>query len=474
MSVNDSNSIHSLPREFLSASKQLFPTTEEFDRFVEALDASPSISIRWRGNEKGGQYADQITWCESGEYVPRTTQFVYDPHWHAGRYYVQEASSMFAGELVKLLTKDMKSLLALDLCAAPGGKSTHLIDALPEGSFLIANEVNRKRVGVLSENLMRWGSSDHAVTNLDPSDFSNLEPCFDLMLVDAPCSGEGMFRKDPASRSEWSPDSVQLCAARQRRILADVWPALRPGGMLIYSTCTYNTAENDENLAWLADEMDAEILSLPSLPSVAVPNDDSTTARFYPHHARGEGFCIAVVRKSGDQEPLRWRKARKLPFSMADKTQTEVINNWLLTDHGQAVIQHQETLRIVPERWLAPLMSLTQDLRFQEIGIAVAEISRKGLRPLQGLAWSRLLDEEAFEVEDLPKSNAIRFLQRDPLPNPEKKQGIMLFKYEGSTLGFGKAVGNRVNNQYPMPYRIRKRLSDKELNDLDLIPTDHE
>ena len=251
--------------------------------------------------------AAPVPWCCKGHYLAHRPLFTLDPLFHAGAYYVQEASSMFLEQVLKRYLPD-HPVAMLDLCAAPGGKSTHARSLLPEGSLLVSNEVMRNRAQILAENITKWGNADVVVTQSDPADFASLEETFDIMLTDVPCSGEGMFRKDEGAISDWSVENVELCRQRQRRILGDAWPCLKPGGLLIYSTCTYNTDENEENVRWICQTLGAEVLPVEVLPEWQITGNlladsDFPVYRFLPHRTRGEGLFMAVMRKH-DELPL--------------------------------------------------------------------------------------------------------------------------------------------------------------------------
>ncbi|HEX8060200.1 MAG TPA: RsmB/NOP family class I SAM-dependent RNA methyltransferase, partial [Cyclobacteriaceae bacterium] len=284
----------------------------DFIEFKKALSEEPVSSIRINRLKKPNLAGEHVSWCSTGIYLPERPVFTLDPNFHAGAYYVQEASSMFLEQAVKSSVDLSKPLRVLDLCAAPGGKSTHLLQLISNESLLVSNEVIRSRAMILSENIQKWGKSNVIVTNNDPKDFTELNGYFDLIVVDAPCSGEGLFRKDEDAMQEWSDENVNLCSLRQRRILADVWPALKENGVLIYCTCTYNEAENENNLKWLSEQKDIELIDLPHFPGV----EKTTGYRFMPHKVKGEGFFIAAVRKKSQERSIRLRpgnlKASKL------------------------------------------------------------------------------------------------------------------------------------------------------------------
>ena len=281
---------------------------ELYARFSDGLNEEAPVSIRInrlksRGRSVAGT-AVNVPWCGDGRYLPQRPDFTFDPLLHAGCYYVQEASSMFVHHVLRSLVST--PVLMLDMCAAPGGKSTAAASALPEGSILMSNEPVRARANILAENMMKWGSPDVIVTNNYPRDYVRSGLDFDVILCDVPCSGEGMFRKDEGAVEEWSPQNVDACSRLQREIVADAWQCLRPGGLLIYSTCTFNATENEENIRWIVDE-------LGGMPVGSLLADFTAPVyRFIPGCTRGEGLFMAVLRKSPDAEsPIILRKGKR-------------------------------------------------------------------------------------------------------------------------------------------------------------------
>ena len=294
-----------LPSEFIERTRQLMGEAE-CNALCRALQADEPVSIRTNTgkNAPAPPQAHPVPWTDNGFYLNRRPAFTFDPLFHAGFYYVQEAASMFIAQAVRRYVN--RPVVMLDLCAAPGGKSTLVRNCLPLGSLLVANEVMRARSQVLAENLIKWGNPEVIVTNNDPADFSRLEERFDVILTDVPCSGEGMFRKDDRAISEWSPEGVELCWKRQRRIVADIWPCLKQGGILIYSTCTFNREENEDNVAWIASTLGAEVLPVDTETEWGITGnltgEDFPVYRFLPHHTSGEGLFVAVLRKKPDSE----------------------------------------------------------------------------------------------------------------------------------------------------------------------------
>ena len=308
---------------------------ERFNRFLGAFDEEAPVSIRVNPRIVGdgclvmGDGEKQVPWCSEGFYLEDRPQFTFDPLLHAGCYYVQEASSMFVTHVVRTvlspLTSNLSPLtpkLALDLCAAPGGKSTALRSILSEECVLVSNEPMGNRAQILLENITKWGAPNCIVTNNYPRDFRKAKLKFDLILCDVPCSGEGMFRKDPNAISEWSVQNVEKCWQLQREIVADAWECLNPGGLFIYSTCTFNTKENEENIKWILENFDAEVLDIPVDPSWNITGSllegfNYPVYRFIPGITRGEGLFVCALRKAGSAEPKPFN-AKKLPLKVLE------------------------------------------------------------------------------------------------------------------------------------------------------------
>ena len=408
-----------------------------------------------------------MPWCSTGFYLNERPTFTFDPLFHAGCYYVQEASSMFVEQVINEYITE--PILALDLCAAPGGKSTHLRSLLPEGSFLVANEVIRNRSQILAENLIKWGNPDVMITNNDPADFSSLNQLFDLILTDVPCSGEGMFRKDPGAIEEWSLDNVEICYQRQRRIIADIWPSLKAGGILIYSTCTYNVKEDEENIQWIKNELGAESLSLNIPENWGVTSDlagtDIPAYRFLPHKTKGEGFFLAVLRKNEEQvadavkmKPSKKNKKEK-PLDIPKQA-----TQWLM--HSEDfVLDRREDFVIAHRKENAELINLLrQHLRIVHSGITIGEVKGKDLVPHHSLAMSSELNREQFTTYELDYDMTISYLRKEAIMlDAFAPRGYLLLQYKNIPLGFVKNIGNRANNLYPQEWRIRSGYLPEEV-----------
>jgi 16S rRNA C967 or C1407 C5-methylase (RsmB/RsmF family)/NOL1/NOP2/fmu family ribosome biogenesis protein len=433
----------------------------EFDEFQQSFDNEIATTIRINSSKFKTQPAlKSVDYCESGYFVPERPIFTIDPFIHSGVYYVQESSSMFLEQIVKQIgTKS--NLKVLDLCAAPGGKSTHLASILSKDSLLVSNDVIRSRGQILSENLKKWGNPNVIVTNNDPRDFQQLPDFFDLLLIDAPCSGEGLFRRDENAVNEWSIDNTQLCAQRQQRILADVWPTLREGGILIYSTCTFNPAENEENIMWLNKFADIEPVNLNTNEEWGVTiteADGFPCYRFYPHKVSGEGFFICAVRKSGKSDQPFPKKIKDNPLvaSKAEKT----IGNTLFLDESLDVLRFENSLLAFPLHHLSELLQIKKHLRIIHAGVKIGEIKQNDFLPAHELAISTILNRLAFPEIDLTIEEAITYLKRDEILPQSADKGWNLMTYRNIPLGWVKNVGNRFNSAFPKEWRIRMSVSE--------------
>lgn len=402
---------------------------------------------------------ERVSWSSHGYYLEERPSFTLDPQLHAGAYYVQEASSMFLEEVVRQSVDLNQPLRVLDLCAAPGGKSTLLASILGADSMLVSNEVIKSRAEILAENITKWGAPNVLVTNNDPRDFQRLEGFFDLMVVDAPCSGEGLFRKDPHAISEWSPANANLCVDRQRRILMDAWPSLKPGGVLIYSTCTYNPAENEENIDWLAGQQQVEGIRLAIDPALGIKEREAAHNivgyQFMPHLVKGEGFFVCAVRKLDGEE---WQAPRKDKFPLAPtgkKEQTEVAA-WLTAEHDY--FQHYENILALPLSDSAAWGAAIRELRIVQAGVLVAEIKKKNLVPAPALALSTIYKKETFPTWELDLRQALQYLRKEEWPIDRERDGWHLMCYQQFSLGWIKRIATRFNNYYPLHWRIRMEL----------------
>ncbi|GAA4427307.1 rRNA cytosine-C5-methyltransferase [Pontibacter saemangeumensis] len=446
----------------------------EYGAFVQALQLPPPVSVRLNpGKTAAFPALPRVPWASKGYYLPERPAFTLDPLLHAGSYYVQEASSMFLEQALKQAVDVQQPLHVLDLCGAPGGKSTHLASLLSEESLLVSNEVIRSRASILAENVAKWGSGNVLVTSNDPRDFCRLHHFFDVMVVDAPCSGEGMFRKDPQAVVEWSEENVKLCAQRQQRILTDVWEALKPGGLLIYSTCTWNEQENEANMDWLAAQENAQSVHLRLQPEWGVePSRQQGVEgyRFYPHRVQGEGFFMAVIRKAGEARVADHSKSKKKKYklTLAGKKEQALVQDWLQQPERYIWLQHGEVISALPANLFEAADEVYQNLYVLYAGTEVAEVKGRKLKPLQGLALSQHLNKKAFATAELDLEQAVRYLRKEDISLGSSGNDWLLLQYRDVPLGWAKQVGTRMNNYYPKEWRIRMDLP-QELPVFDLL-----
>jgi len=439
-----------LPEEFIIRTKKLLG--DEWEAFEQALNEESPTSIRLNPRKINKDLlseilplSEQVPYAADGYYLSNRPSFTLDPLFHAGCYYVQEASSMILEYFVSNYFPNPAKVL--DLCAAPGGKSTHLSALLPDESLLIANEVIRSRANILAENLIKWGNPNTLVTQNDPLEIGkSLPDFFDAIVADLPCSGEGMFRKDAAAIAEWSVNNVRLCAERQRRIVADVWAALKPGGILIYSTCTYNREENEENLEWICREFDAELLEEPR--------------RLTPHKTKGEGFFIAGIRK-------KILDNRRQTLDIRQKTKCIKNNDLHFSPFAFCLSPlNNFTFVLDSNRWIAvpaihysAYLQIKNKLRILSAGVALGEMKGQDRIPAHGLAMSNVLSNSAFPQWEIDKQTALSYLRKEVLQTipPQISKGYILITYKGHPLGFVKNIATRANNLYPQEWRIRMK-----------------
>lgn len=430
-----------------------------YERLVAGLAGEPVVSVR-RNRQKWSMetmcFADsdgEVPWCSDGCYLNSRPNFTFDPLLHAGLYYVQDASSMFVDYVVRQFVQ--QPVVMLDLCAAPGGKSIAVRNALPEGSLLVSNEPMRPRANVLSENLQKCGHPDVIVTNNFPRDFKRSGLLFDVVLADVPCSGEGMFRKDSVAVEEWSRQNVEHCWQLQREIVADIWPCLKPGGLLVYSTCTFNDKENERNVAWIAEELGADFVSVPVLDGWNIIGSlgcDLPVCRFLPGVARGEGLFLCVLRKHGEaslepsrkkEKPQRQCKEKPLELPLMDAEQYE---STMVGAHIMAT----------KKAWHAQLQAALRSLNVIHAGVTIGEQKGRDIIPDQSLALSTALQPSAFPRVETDYAQAIAYLRKEAITlPPEVARGYVLLTYRGLPIGFVKNLGNRANNLYPQPWRIK-------------------
>lgn len=432
----------------------------ESEAFFQALATAPPVSIRYNPakNQHTIPDTERVPWCENGCYLKERPVFTLDPFFHGGAYYVQEASSMFLEHVLKQIMPK-RALRVLDLCAAPGGKSTLTASVLPTGSLLVANEIIHNRAVILKENIIKWGHNNILVSQNDPADFSALEGAFDIIIVDAPCSGEGMFRKDPAAIAEWSEQNLLICSNRQKKILSDIWHTLKPGGHLIYSTCTYNRGENEEIANWITTHFEAENIEIKHTYPAITPSETPLHAyRFYPHKTTGEGFFISVFQK-GEGEEADFKKGKKTDKPVVLSGDRNILD-MLPGKENYTAYREKDKYGIFPEQHRDFIAFVEKQLRLLYKGCEIAESNGPKFRPLHAFALYaniRPQSEQSYEV-DLP--TALKFLKKEEIPTFGKPGQWILIRYQGIGLGWCKNVGNRLNNYFPKEWRIRMNINE--------------
>ena len=465
-----------LPSDFISYPRQLMGD-ELYSRLEEGLDSQQSpVSIRLNPfkaqslDVAAGLCDSSVPWCSAtGRYLNERPNFTFDPLLHAGVYYVQEAASMFVDHIVRTFIKEPVRML--DLCAAPGGKSTALRAALPEGSLLFSNEPMRTRAQILSENLQKFGHEDVIVTNNYPRDYRKAGIMFDAILADVPCSGEGMFRKDEGARAEWSLQNVDNCWQLQREIVSDIWKCLQPGGLLIYSTCTFNAHEDEENVEWIASELGADIIELPveeswNITPAVVGN--APVCRFLPGISRSEGLFVVVLRKHGENEttalnasagnskPKKDRKNQRKQTAQGGKQQSADTMQALRTPDNFTARRNGDAIVAIPKRWAETYDAAASTLKIMHAGVTLGTEKGRDIIPDQSLAMSRQLNIDAYPQVELGYAEAINFLRKEAITLPEgTPRGFVVVTYKGFPLGMEKNIGNRANNLYPTEWRIK-------------------
>ena len=421
----------SLPEEFEHYTRSLMGESL-YAAFLDGMKTEAPASIRINPFKTDASTASvlcdagRVPWCRYGHYLSGRPPFTFDPLFHAGVYYVQEASSMFIDHVIRQ-TLGTEAASVLDLCAAPGGKSTCAMAALPEGSVMFCNEPIRQRVSVLAENILKFGKDGMVVTNNYAADYRKAGMVFDAVIADVPCSGEGMFRKDAGAIAEWSQANVVKCRNLQRSIVEDIWPCLKPGGIMVYSTCTFNALEDEENAEWIAHELGADFVDIGTEKQWNITGALTgclPAYRFIPGVSEGEGLFMAVLRKHGDNgtSGMRLSELRQLA---------------------------SKRLKVVTDGVKAPIVKGKQTI------------------PDHSEAMSVVTDNSRYPGIDIGYSDAIAYLRHEAivLP-PDAPRGIVMLRYRGVSLGFAKNLGNRANNLYPQEWRIRSTHIPVDFEDL--------
>ena len=429
-------------------------------QFKETHQHKKSItSVRMHPVKKVNHFLNQekVPWSLLGCYLKERPSFTFDPFFHAGCYYVQEASSMFVEQALIQSVDITQPLKVLDLCAAPGGKSTHLQSLISADSLLVSNEVIKSRAHILKDNIIKWGSYNVMVTNNDPKEFKKVNQFFDVIVVDAPCSGSGLFRKDENAINEWSENNVMLCSQRQQRILADVLPALKENGILIYSTCSYSKAENEDIVDWLKQKFLLESISLKideDWKISEVKTDDKNIGyRFWPYNVQGEGFFLSVFKKINTFEVPETRKL-KSKLKYCTKEEYQVLQKSIKTEDHE-FMYFGTSIFAWPQKLVQDMHIVAENLTAIYSGVQIGEIKHDKLIPAHALAMSLLVKNNISLVE-LSFENSIKYLQRKDFIMNHSQKGWHLVAYQNKILGWVNLLGNRFNNYYPKELRILK------------------
>ena len=445
-----------LPTAFLDSlaltrgfDRQAFEKVHESGEQVTSIRINP---VKFSIDNCQVSIENKIPWAQCGYYLKARPSFTFDPFFHAGCYYVQEASSMFLEQALKQTVDLSKPIKILDLCAAPGGKSTHIQSLISRDSLLVSNEVIKSRTNILKDNIIKWSCENVVVTNNDPKDFSKLQNYFDVIVVDAPCSGSGLFRKEHEAIEHWSENNVMLCSQRQQRILADVWPALKKDGILIYSTCSYSKEEDENIVEWMKDELIINNEELIIDKNWGIMKSD-LSYRFWPDKLKGEGFFIAVVRKKEGEEPGNFRVSKKLNELIAKEI--EQLKPWCEINDRMAFVYGFDGVYAVDKKLLPDVCLLYSTLRTAYFGTRLGELMKNKLVPVHSLALSNLLLNSVPKIS-LSLDQSIRYLQKKDIDVEKNSKGWQLVCFNDQPLGWVNVLQNRINNYYPKELRILK------------------
>ena len=434
---------------------------EEAERLFAALDGVSPVAVRLNpakcGDEGVWSDGEAIAWSRNGRKLKERPSFTLDTAFHAGAYYVQEAASQFIDYI--LAGEDLQGKRVLDMCSAPGGKTTIYSTAVGEDGLVVANEYVRARANVLADNVRKWGMGNVLVTNNAPEHISPFEGWFDLVAVDAPCSGEGMFRKEEVARQDWSEDAVRMCAQRQLSIVREAWQTLKNGGLFIYSTCTFNDDEDEGVLHTFIEEM-GEVFE----PSQRVDIKEQwgivrgevgafQTFRFFPHNTDSEGLFVAVARKA---EPTTQRtpKARKKVMQEVDKSSRKELSRWLKESEQHTFAMVADTIYAYRTEQFKAVQALSEGLTAIYSGVAMGQIFKGKLKPDWALSQYVGLDRKSVAVEELDEERALDYLRKKDIAVGDMAEGMNLVTHKDRALGFVKRIGARCNNLYPNSLKI--------------------
>lgn len=456
-----------LPEQFISRMQRELGVAEA-EALCAALETEPSTSVRLNPAKMAEQKwgGGRVAWSDYGYLLGERPAFTLDPDFHAGAYYVQEASSQFAGYIVSMAVggaEACKGQRVLDMCAAPGGKSTHYATLVGERGLVVANEINRSRAAVLADNARKWGLGNVVVTCNDSARVADFEEWFDVVAVDAPCSGEGMFRKSDEACEQWSEANVAMCAERQWEILQNAFRSLKPGGVLLYSTCTFNRTEDEDVVGRACEEFGDELLAVDDIPIgddwgvVTGREGVFQTFRFFPHRLTGEGMFMAVARKAGlATSRRRMPKARRKVMEAVDKRTAQELSRWVKESEQMRFFAAGDTLYGCRKEHYDEVEALAGTLAVIYSGVAMGQVFKGKLKPDGALALYAGVNHDAVACCEVDEQEALKFLRKQDMDAAQFSEGVNMVLYGGRPLGFVKRVGARVNNMYPNSLRILK------------------
>lgn len=456
-----------LPEQFISRMQRELGVAEA-EALCAALETEPSTSVRLNPAKMAEQKwgGGRVAWSDYGYLLGERPAFTLDPDFHAGAYYVQEASSQFAGYIVSMAVggaEACKGQRVLDMCAAPGGKSTHYATLVGERGLVVANEINRSRAAVLADNARKWGLGNMVVTCNDSARVADFEEWFDVVAVDAPCSGEGMFRKSDEACEQWSEANVAMCAERQWEILQNAFRSLKPGGVLLYSTCTFNRTEDEDVVGRACEEFGDELLAVDDIPIgddwgvVTGREGVFQTFRFFPHRLTGEGMFMAVARKAGlATSRRRMPKARRKVMEAVDKRTAQELSRWVKESEQMRFFAAGDTLYGCRKEHYDEVEALAGTLAVIYSGVAMGQVFKGKLKPDGALAIYAGVNHDAVACCEVDEQQALKFLRKQDMDAAQFSEGVNMVLYGGRPLGFVKRVGARVNNMYPNSLRILK------------------
>ncbi|MBO5044951.1 MAG: rRNA cytosine-C5-methylase [Alistipes sp.] len=456
-----------LPEQFISRMQRELGVAEA-EALCAALETEPSTSVRLNPAKMAEQKwgGGRVAWSDYGYLLGERPAFTLDPDFHAGAYYVQEASSQFAGYIVSMAVggaEACKGQRVLDMCAAPGGKSTHYATLVGERGLVVANEINRSRAAVLADNARKWGLGNMVVTCNDSARVADFEEWFDVVAVDAPCSGEGMFRKSDEACEQWSEANVAMCAERQWEILQNAFRSLKPGGVLLYSTCTFNRTEDEDVVGRACEEFGDELLAVDDIPIgddwgvVTGREGVFQTFRFFPHRLTGEGMFMAVARKAGlATSRRRMPKARRKVMEAVDKRTAQELSRWVKESEQMRFFAAGDTLYGCRKEHYDEVEALAGTLAVIYSGVAMGQVFKGKLKPDGALALYAGVNHDAVACCEVDEQEALKFLRKQDMDAAQFSEGVNMVLYGGRPLGFVKRVGARVNNMYPNSLRILK------------------